>query len=205
MKRFLAIILAALMLISLAACGQKEEPKQLGGWTLTAGDGCSQDSLEAFSKAMEGLAGVNYTPLALLGTQLVSGTNYCLLCEAAVVYPGALPYYSLVYVYADLQGGAKITNIVALDLGRIAESGVIEDCQPEGGQLLGGWQVDRESGVEVEDAVLHLGSQIVSGTNHCVLCTGWNLVFAYENLDGELSITRTVSLDIAALSQPSEG
>ena len=146
--------------------------------------------------------GVSYTPLVLLGTQTVSGMNYCLLCEAAVVYPDARPYYALVYVYQDLQGKAEIKNIVALDLGSIAESGRIENAQPENGQLLGGWTVDRESAVETEDAVLHLASQTVSGTNHCVLCKAWKLCFVYEDLQGKTELTKTVPLDIAALSQP---
>jgi hypothetical protein len=55
----------------------------------------TEEAQSAFDKAMEGLVGVNYTPLALLGTQLVSGTNYSFLCEAAVVYPDAQPYYAV--------------------------------------------------------------------------------------------------------------
>jgi CBS domain containing-hemolysin-like protein len=46
-------------------------------------------------------------------------------------------------VYQNLEGKAEIRNIVALDLGRIAETGEIEDAQPSGGQTLGGWTVER--------------------------------------------------------------
>ena len=93
----------------------------LGGWTLPGDTALTDEARDAFDKAMDGLVGVNYTPLALLGTQLVSGTNYCLLCEATVVYPGAQPYYALVYVYADLQGGAGILNTVPLDIAELAQ------------------------------------------------------------------------------------
>jgi len=202
-KQIVIIILTALLLFSLAACGQREDGTQTtGSWALTEDAALTAEAQSAFDKAMDGLVGVNYTPLALLGTQLVSGTNYCILCEAAVVYPDAQPYYALVYIYADLQGQASVTNIAALDLGRIAESGVVEGEQPEGAQLLGGWTADRESSVEVEGAVLHLASQLVSGTNHCVLCKGWKLCFVYEDLQGKLEVTQTAALDIAALSQP---
>ena len=202
MRRILSLLLALCMLCALTACGQKKaEPEKLGGWTLTDSTEIGEAARGAFDKALDGLVGVSYTPLALLGTQLVSGTNYCFLCEAAVVYPGAQPYYALVYVYADLQGKAELSRIVALDLGRIAESGTVEDAQPEGGQLLGGWTVDRESAVEAENAVLHLGSQAVAGTNHCVLCKGWTLAFVYEDTEGKTSLTKSVPLDIAALSQ----
>ena len=60
------------------------------------------------------------------------------------------------------------------------------------------------STVQADDAVLHLGSQIVSGLNHCVLAKGWNLVFVHADLEGKTQDTQTVPLDVAALSQPSE-
>ena len=205
MKKITALVLAVLLAFLLTACGQAEKPAQTaGGWTLTEDAAVTAEAGSAFEKATEGLLGVDYTPLALLGTQLVSGTNYCFLCEAATVSPGAQPYYAVVSVYQDLQGQAEILNIVALNIGEIAESGKIADSQPEGGQLMGGWSVDRDSSVDTENAVLHLASQVVAGTNHCVLCKGWTLTFVYEDLQGNIEITQTVPLDIAELSQPSE-
>ena len=202
MKKITAVFLTALMLFALAACGQqKAQTETVGGWKLTEDAALTQASQEAFDKAMEGFVGVDYTPLALLGTQLVSGTNYCFLCEATVVYPDAQPYYAIVSVYEDLQGQAEIRNIVALDLGKIEESGTIEDSQPDGAPLLGGWQIDRDSYLEVPDGVMHLASQVAAGSNHVVLCKGWNLCFVYENLEGKTELKATVPLDIAALSQ----
>lgn len=205
MRKMIAMVLAIGLLCTLAACGrQKAEPQTVGGWSLTDTGELSREAQGAFDKAMEGLVGAEYTPLALLGTQLVSGTNYCFLCEAVGVYPDAKPYYALVAVYEDLQGKAEIRNIVALDLGEIAESGEIKNADPAG-DLLGGWRMDRQTPVEVDNAVMHLASQVVSGTNHCVLCKGWTLTFVYENLEGKTEIIKTVPLDLAALSQPSEG
>ena len=204
MKRFFVLILALILLLSLTACGQKKEEAKVGGWTLTDDGALTQEAQSAFDKAMEGLVGVNYTPLALLGTQLVSGTNYSLLCEATVVYPDAQPYYAVVTLYQDLQGKAEVKNIVALDLGKIEETGTIEDSQPDGAQLLGGWSVDRDSFLEVPDGVMHLASQVVAGSNHVVLCKGWNLCFVYADTQGKTEIVKTVPLDIAALSQPAE-
>ena len=176
----------------------------LGGWRLSEDGALSDEAQSAFEKAMEGLVGVNYTPVALLGTQLVNGTNYSLLCEASAVTPNAPAYYAVVTVYESLAGEAEVRNIVVLDLGDVAESGEIRNSDLPEGKMLGGWKVDREASVEIEDAVLHLGSQLVSGTNHCVLCRGWVLNFVYEDLEGKTEITQTVPLDIAALSQPAE-
>ena len=91
-------------------------------------------------------------------------------------------------------------NITALDLGKILESGTIEDSQPAGGALLGGWTVDRDSYLEVPDGVMHLAQQTVAGTNHCVLCKGWKLCFAAVTVQ-KTEIVKTVPLDVAALSQ----
>ena len=55
-------------------------------------------------------AGMEYTPVALLATQVVAGTNYRLLCEARATVPDAEAEYVILTVYADLQGGAEITD-----------------------------------------------------------------------------------------------
>ncbi len=201
MKKISALLLALLMILSLSACGQAKEaaPAAVGGWTVPEKAEVTEDAQAAFDKALEGLTGVGYTPVALVGTQLVSGTNYCILCEARVVYPDAVPYYALVYVYADLNGGAELLDIVILDIGDIAETGEIKPAEAAPAALMGGWSVDRESSVEVDGAQLHLASQVVNGTKHCVLCQGAKLAFVYESLDGKTELTSTVSLDPGAL------
>ena len=200
MKKMMALILALVMVFALAACGQQKAPA-VGGWTPVEDGKMTDDAQSAFDKAMEGLIGVNYTPVALLGTQLVSGTNYCILCEASVVSPDAKPYYALVYLYQDLKGAAEVTNIVTLDMGDIAESGEIKASETAGEALLGGWTVDRESSVEVKGALLHLASQVVSGKNHCVLCEGNELVFVYENAEGKTEVTQRVTIDLGAFNK----
>ncbi len=126
MKKLFALMLTMLMVLALCACGQskapaaEKEPTVVGGWTISEDAALTDEARAAFEKAMEGFTGVGYEPLALIGTQLVSGTNYCILCEARVIVPDAAPYYALVYVYADLKGGAEILNIAALNLGDIA-------------------------------------------------------------------------------------
>ena len=200
MKKMMALILALVMVFALAACGQQKAPA-VGGWTPVEDAKMTDDAQSAFDKAMEGLIGVNYVPVALIGTQLVSGTNFCILCEASVVSPDAKPYYALVYIYRDLQGKAEVTNIVKLDIGDIAESGEIKAAEDAGETLVGGWVVDRESSVEVKGALIHLASQVVSGKNHCVLCEGNELVFVYENLEGKTEVTQRLVIDLGAFNK----
>ena len=85
-----------------------------GGWEQTESPVMTEEAQAAFDKAMEGFVGTDYVPVAFLSSQLVSGMNYCFLCEATVVYPGAETTYALVYVYQDLEGKAEITDIVNL-------------------------------------------------------------------------------------------
>ena len=66
----------------------------------------------ALEKATSTLAGATYQPVALLGVQVVAGFNYTLLCKATPTVPDAEPYYTIVTVYSDLDGGAEITQTV---------------------------------------------------------------------------------------------
>ena len=45
-----------------------------------------------------------------IGSQVVAGMNYCLLCKVTAVAPDAKPQYRLVYIYEDLNGNAEITG-----------------------------------------------------------------------------------------------
>ncbi len=68
------------------------------------------EAKSVFDQALNGLVGVQYTPLAF-AIQVVSGLNYCFLCEGKVVYPGATGFAALIYIYAPLEGTPHITGI----------------------------------------------------------------------------------------------
>ena len=102
---------------ALAPNGQVEQdpvPAEglVGGWSVPEDE---QAGLDAFAKATEGLLGVEYTPLCVLGQQLVAGMNYCVLCRGLGVYPDAQPCYTLAVVYAALDGSATVTDWIELD------------------------------------------------------------------------------------------
>ncbi|MGN0655273.1 MAG: hypothetical protein ACI4KR_00630 [Ruminiclostridium sp.] len=93
----------------------------------------------AYKNAMKELDGVSYTPVAYLGSQVVAGTNYLMLCRSKVVYPGASYEWSLVTVNKDLKGEASVLNIETLELGKK------DDTQENGGnnatlQIPNPWQ-----------------------------------------------------------------
>ena len=76
------------------------------------------DAQAAFDKALKGLVGAKYVPVALLSTQVDAGMNYCVLCQITVVVPGAAPTWALVYIHAGQDGKAEITNVYELYIDR---------------------------------------------------------------------------------------
>ena len=99
MKKFVSLlVLVALLLSSYTAPTFAEEPL-LGAWyaNMDHPTEIPQDVLDAFNAATENMTGYVYKPIALLGSQVVAGMNYCLLCETTLAVPDAQPSYALVY------------------------------------------------------------------------------------------------------------
>ena len=87
------------------------EEGAVGAWQEAETPVLTEEAKAAFQKATEGFVGVDYVPVALLSTQTVAGTNYRILCEATVVYPGAEMHYAVVSVYQSLDGNANILSV----------------------------------------------------------------------------------------------
>jgi len=102
-----------------------------GGWFQSDSAKLTKDIKKAFKKAMKGLTGVDYKPVAVLAYQVVAGMNYCVLCESTVVYPGASTGYSLVYFYKGLDGSAKLNDIESLKTVQEDESIEVGTFEPE--------------------------------------------------------------------------
>lgn len=95
------------------ALGREEAADEeiVGGWQKAESPELTDEAKAAFEKAIEGFVGVDYKPVALLGTQVVTGTNYRILCEATVAYPGAETQEVVMTIYEDLDGNASILSI----------------------------------------------------------------------------------------------
>ena len=87
-----------------------------GGWAINNDfDGTDDaNAMSAFEKATEDLDGYRYDVAAVLGSQIVAGTNYLYLCRAEMVVPDAKPEYVILKVYEDLEGNAEITGSLRL-------------------------------------------------------------------------------------------
>jgi len=195
----------------------EEQPETVdGGWEANQGElplDKDPDAKAAFEKATEGLTGYQYEPIALLGSQVVAGTNYCILCKGAPVVPDAKSTYLLVYIYADLSGGAEITD--TKDFSESSDSGE----EVTGGLEMNQGKPSVEQNADVKAAfdkaldglvgckyetVAYIGSQVVAGTNYVIVCrttpvvpdatAGFSLVTVYEDLSGNAELSDVTDL-----------
>ena len=199
----LALVLGTIGCGKTAPAEVKEEEAPIAGGWQAAEDGTITEELQAlFDKAMEKMVGVDYTPIELLETQVVAGTNYKFLCESKVVAPDTAVKKAVVTIYEDLQGNAEVLEIEEL-----------EDSGEEG--LDGGWEAAQDGTITEELQALFdkamekvvgvdytpielLETQVVAGTNYKFLCesrvvapdaeTKQAIVTIYEDLEGNVSI-----------------
>ena len=148
------------------------------------------------------------TPVAYLGSQMVSGVNHVFLCKTG---EDADAYWTLAYIYEDLDGNTELTKVDALDIAASSDSNQVKIGSSASGGLMGGWSmaetndidsdlekvinmaVEGEDGVSFEP-VMVLNTQVVAGTNYAVLCKNtadasnvsyWTVLYVYRDLDNE--------------------
>ena len=186
-----------------------------GGWQTADDQTISAAQKAVFNKAMEKLVGVNYEPIAYLGSQVVAGTNHCFLCKSTVVRPGATPFYSLVYIYEDLSKNCKILNIQEVEL-----PGARDGKAPLGGFTFAenpaitpeiASVMDKASASKLGatyEPVANIGSQVINGTNHVIFCkitpvapnaqSTFALVQVAETVDGKCTIAEVDDIVLSA-------
>ena len=125
MSRMIALVLIALLVLSLIPAAVAEE-QIAGGWTPVDDPTVTQERSELFYKALGNLVGVEYTPVAYLGSQVVAGTNHCFLVQKRIVIPDAIPSYILVFIYEDLQHNAEVMNMADFDFDSFCTYGAAE-------------------------------------------------------------------------------
>ncbi len=89
----------------------------VGGWNTPEDGKITEAAKAAFDKAVKP-GGISYTPVSLIGTQVVAGTNYAFVCIGKPTAPNAKPAPYLVIVYADLNGNAEIISQNPLSITR---------------------------------------------------------------------------------------
>ncbi len=189
-----------------------DEEVTLGGWTTNQSDKLTKEEKAVLEKALDGLVGATYKPVRLLATQTVAGTNYAFLCKTTVVYPGAEPTYTIVYVYEDLDGNVEITNVEDL----VAQSGEevtggwtasVSEEQAKAGEAALEKATEEMEGATYEPVAV-VGTQVVAGTNYEIICLvtpvypdaegSYARVTVYEDLEGNAEITNVEDIEYTA-------
>ena len=110
MKKIFCVLFAMLLIASAAFA----EGPLMGRWTPSDSFEITEENRALFEKGTEKLLGVDYIPVAYLGSQVVAGTNHCFLAQAKVVD-------KVVYLYEKLDGTVELLSIADLDLGAFCE------------------------------------------------------------------------------------
>lgn len=97
-----------------------------GAWSVAAKD-VEFSISEAVDGALANHVGVSLVPVAVLGTQVVAGTNYRILAYGTLVTAEPVTDLYVVDVYASLDGKAEITSVNVYDLTQYVSYGAVEE------------------------------------------------------------------------------
>lgn len=75
-----------------------------------------------FKRATEGVTDVSYGPVAVIGQQVVAGTNSAFLCQNTYWEGDATPEWMVVTIYNDLKGNAQVVEEKGLDVADVRTS-----------------------------------------------------------------------------------
>lgn len=225
-KTALVLLLAAACCMSMVGCKAKENPTNngevIGGYVQEYAGSIDANAQKAFDKAMEDYTGGKFEPITVLGTQVVAGTNYAILCNETLMTQNAEQALKIVVIFEDLDGSASVLSVNDFSADNVLPS----NASGEVGD--GAWMVpetvtapnldkakqaafdkayEEFVGSKVE-VMAYLGSQVVAGTNYRYLCkvtpvvpdavSTLQLVVVYEDLEGNASFENFYPVDIAA-------
>ena len=233
-KTLMAVALAVALCASIAvpawAAPSADEPAtgtpkltaqqpDTGKWTINkkAGTYVTKAQKKLFKKATAGMAGVGYTPVFVMSTQIVEGTNYAYFCKAKTATSKPVTSWKVVIVNKSLSGKAKVVTVNNFNYKKIKTL----KNPPKSSKASGAWKnvskmstctskvlpkaartaftkaAKKYTGVQL-NALVCLSKQTVSGTNYRYLCAGvipgkkavnYYAVDVYVNLKGKAKIT----------------
>lgn len=95
---------------------EEEEMELVGGWEIADNAAVDEDLKNLFDNAMAD-RGIKAEAVALLGTQIVAGRNYCFLAKVKDEPKEGASAWMLMYVYQDLQGHVKLFGYKGIKMG----------------------------------------------------------------------------------------
>ena len=217
MKKKILLGLTLILTLTLITGCKKEEKEEVktGGWEKDISENriLLDDEVEHIFTRATSNEKEKYTPIALLGTQVVAGTNYMFLVTENS------KEYKVMIIYHDLEGNDKVTSVKSIDLEKYVNKEK-QDTKEE--NLSGGWSTTIPGKAnaldeEIETAFINatvnaekhfvpiavLGHQLVAGKNYAVLTygrlnekEGVYVLTMYKDLEGNSKITSEYYLDL---------
>ena len=136
MRKIITLILTLLMIFTLVGCNSnknestvveeseqqevveepaKEEETIAGGFVEVEDGTLTDELIELFNKALEGLLGAKYEPVELVATQVVAGTNYKFLANGTKTTNPITKGTYYITVYKDLEGNVELLDIETIE------------------------------------------------------------------------------------------
>lgn len=216
MNKIIPSLLTVLLTTNLVACSSTSTTTEssttststseevVGDYETSISSELTDETTEIFTKGTEGMTGATYSPVALLATQIVSGTNYRFLATCKQFLQDEseeTETYAIVEIYEDLKGNVELKSIINSEF---------ETYLGEG--LTGGWTAAESTELTEEaskafeatkedsktSALVFLATQVVSGTNYRILCEKDDTYYIetiYEDLNGNYEVTDTQTFD----------
>ena len=178
----------------------KNDASETGAWSINDQkiEAFLPEEVEkAFNKVTETLTGCGLEPVAYVGSQVVAGMNYMILCRATGSAHELGTSFKMAVIYADLQGNAELSSLKDFDLSEFTggDGPSITDADTTADMdIVGGWSVPEDAagaGLPKEinekyesatatvdwiwskvDPLAYLGSQVVAGNNYALICKG---------------------------------
>ena len=90
----------------------------LGGWNLDEVKGCNlpQKVQSAFTAVTGDMTGADYEPIAYLGSQIVNGINYRILCKRRLVIPNSDVQIVKMIIHDETDGSVRLVSVSGLAL-----------------------------------------------------------------------------------------
>ena len=195
-----------------------------GGWEVNTGSTSISKNAAAkaaFKKATAELLGVSYQPIAVLGTQVVAGTKYAILCKATPVIPDAAPDITIMYIYENVDGTVDIdgfqTVISGGDKGGFkANTGKFTIKNKKNKAVYSTYKKAMKELVGVDyKPVLYLGKQTKSGSSYMILCRSqavypnapyeWSLVTVSKSAKGKVKLGDVQTLELGNIDEEITG
>ena len=113
---------------------------EAAAWTEAESPVISKGEGAYFDEAVKGLVGVKFTPLAILATEKIRGTNYCFIADATTVSDN--PANATVLFYFSVGEDGKVTYQTTVDLLNAATDSSFYYRSGDVSAILGTWSYE---------------------------------------------------------------